>query len=254
MPTGIRALDLFAPLFRGSRQYWPPALGVGQLVLPFAIADALPKTQLWWIGFEYGGHYSQASLEHSSHELDVPANIRLVASHERDRRTAFAHSLGEIASSPEDKLVVCITDSEHRHDTTLAVHALRADRRVLTTIVIEPLQGGDGQTIDGHNRAAASAPPPEGFDGVVAFDVSLATDGHFPAIAAHSSSQYPSARHMQIVAATRTILDQPNHPASDAVKRYLTQPLRISEPFHGTPAHLTPYTEMLDEIERLVRT
>ena len=41
VPTGIRAVDLFAPLHRGRVQHWPPAVGLGQTVLLFAIAAAL---------------------------------------------------------------------------------------------------------------------------------------------------------------------------------------------------------------------
>ena len=39
--TGIRAIDLFAPVRRGGLVRWPPAYGLGQAVAVFQIADHL---------------------------------------------------------------------------------------------------------------------------------------------------------------------------------------------------------------------
>ena len=55
VPTGIRAVDLFAPLHRGSAQHWPPAVGLGQTVLLFAIVRTRSRpAEFWLLGFEHG--------------------------------------------------------------------------------------------------------------------------------------------------------------------------------------------------------
>ena len=78
VPTGIRAVDLFAPLHRGRVQHWPPAVGLGQTVLLFAIAAALRPAEFWLVGFEHGP-YSQAGAEHEIRETGVDCRVHLAA-------------------------------------------------------------------------------------------------------------------------------------------------------------------------------
>src|SRR5207248_1421783 len=69
--TGVRAIDLFAPLRKGALVHLPPAYGLGQAVLLLQIADHLQPVEFWNIGFEYGA-YANWHIEQGAREAGVP--------------------------------------------------------------------------------------------------------------------------------------------------------------------------------------
>ena len=247
--TGIRALDLFAPLHRGGVQHWPPAVGLGQTVLLYAIADAVRPASFWLLGFEHGP-YSEAGAEQESKETGVDVTVRL-SSRAMDpaaRRAEFGRALGECLSSPGDKLVALLQGPGHAHDVMLALPALAADPSVIGPIVIEPFEGTYPQV---------DPEPPEGFDAQVAFDVSRALRALWPAIdpARTTSRRYASVRHERLAVAAREALAGISLAGEQEVPhlvRYLAQPFKIAEPFTSRPGERTRYDEMLDRVEALL--
>jgi RNA polymerase sigma factor (sigma-70 family) len=249
VPTGIRAVDLFAPLHRGSAQHWPPAVGLGQTVLLFAIAEALRPAEFWLLGFEHGP-YSQAGAEQETRETGVECNVRLAraGADARARRAHFGSTLTECVRSPAPKLVALLEGPGHAHDVLLARPVLARDPNVLTTIVIEPFNG---------TYPPVAPEPPEGFDAQVAFDLHRALRSLWPAVdpSRTRSRWYPSERHEQLATAVRDRLAEVSFEGDAPVPRlarYFAQPFTLAEPFTSRPGERTAYSTTLDEVEVLV--
>lgn len=266
LPSGIRALDLFAPIARGSIQYWPPAIKVGQTVVLYELIGALAPAEAWWLGFAYGP-YDHTSLENSTRQYGVPGHYRLAPEGVPDgeRRALFEEALGELTSTDHEKVVILLTAPGFRHDITATLPSLAGNRSVLTTIVVEPLTASDAATADR---------PPEGYGMQVAFDPVRARRRLFPAIA-HAgtiTTSWPSPRHEQTAQAARSLLDayaqldpdlalpEPTvlpDPAlaswAQRLLRYLRQPFAVAEAFSSIPGESTPIPELLATVEEILR-
>jgi RNA polymerase sigma factor (sigma-70 family) len=249
VPTGIRAVDLFAPLRAGSVQHWPPAIGLGQTVLLFAVADALAPAEFWLLGFEHGP-YSRAGAEQETRETGVSCTIRLARAGDDagSRRAHFGRAVAECLRSPERKLVALLQGPGHAHDVILALPALARDPNVLSTIVIAPFTG---------SYPEIEPEPPEGFDAQVAFDVRRALRALWPAVdpTRTVSHEYPDERHARLAAGARDVLARVSFDGDaelPAIARYFAQPFTIAEPFTSRPGERTEYRTMLDEVEALL--
>jgi RNA polymerase sigma factor (sigma-70 family) len=247
IPTGIRAVDLFAPLRRGAVQHWPPAVGVGQTVLLFAIAHALRPAEFWLLGFEHGP-YNEAGARNEARETGVDVTARLVPAGDAGlRRVRFGRELTDCLTSTSPKFVACVEGPGHAHDVTIALPALAGDPNVLATVVIEPFDGA---------FPPLTPAPPEGFDAQVAFDIRRAKRGLWPAVdpSRTTSRSYPSERHAALATRARTVLADMSIDDSDAagLLTYFTQPFTIAEPFTSRPGEHTAYETMLDEVEALL--
>jgi hypothetical protein len=255
VPTGIRAIDLFAPLTRGSVQYWPPAVEQGQTVLLLSIADMLSYAQCWFVGFAVGP-YNELNASHAVREAGVAAHLRYapVDLDAAARRSVFARALDELAASAGEKLVICQSAPGHAHDVLIAVRGLASDPDVLATIVVEPFVA----------PTDIAREPPEGFTAQVAFDIARAKRQLWPAVDPRTtvSRAYPSERHARIANAARDVLDayqrrdpelslDLDDPARDLVA-YFAQPFRLWEPFSSRPGEQTPYDQLLEDVERFV--
>jgi RNA polymerase sigma-70 factor (ECF subfamily) len=249
LPTGIRALDLFAPLRRGGVQHWPPAVGLGQTVLVFAVADALRPAEFRLLGFEHGP-YNTAGAANETRESGVACEIDLAEAN-RDparRRAEFGRALTSCLASPAEKFVQVLEAPGHAHDVVLALPTLARDPHVATTVVVQAFDGAFPRV---------TAEPPEGYDGQVVFDRHRALAGLWPAIDPQrtTSRWYPSARHERLAAAARDALAGVTFaPDADVppLARYFAQPFAIAEPFTSRPGERTPYTTLLDEVEALL--
>jgi RNA polymerase sigma factor (sigma-70 family) len=242
LTTGIRALDLFAPLQRGGAQYWPAAVMMGQFVLLAEIAAALAPAHPWFVGFAHGP-YDDTAFEHGFAEHAVANGHTRVVPPDRDpshRRHEFDRVLDELCAGRHDKFVVCVASPGHAHDVTLALPRLDADPHVVTTIVVEAFTGA---------RPAPSTNVPEGYDGQVAFDAERARRRRWPAIdpATTRARTYPSERHRRLAETARETIT----PDSD-LATYLVQPFRVAEPFTSRPAERTRYDDLLDRVEQLL--
>lgn len=265
VPTGLRSVDLFAPLRRGALVHLPPAYGLGQAIVLFQIADHLQPVGFWHIGFEYGA-FTGWHVEHGSQETGVPATVRLVPtdSEAASGRAAFREALAEVLSNDEPKLVVCQQIPGHTHDVTLALPELASSESVLATFVTEPFTG---------EYPAVREALPEGFDARIAFTRSRAEAELWPAIDPHKtvSRHWPSDRHERLSSAARPLLasyeehdpalslpdpDTFDDPAAAAraqsLIRYLAQPMRVAELATSIPGERTDYVQLLDDIETML--
>lgn len=124
--TGIRALAFFAPIRRGDRRHWPPAAELGQTVL-YALAPA----QTWWVGFAYGPMTTPACTKPAPMGVDGQYRLAPEGPDDAERRATFAAALNELASKPQDKIVICLPAPGYRHHITLALPALANDGSVI---------------------------------------------------------------------------------------------------------------------------
>lgn len=262
---GIRALDLFAPVRRGDRQYWPPAAKVGQTVALYEMARVLAPQNFWWVGFATGP-YDTANLEHHSRELGVDGRYQLAPEHLDvvERRRRFADALGEVAAADGDKLVVLLSAPGFRHEITVAQQTLSTDPTILLTAVVEPQVGAP--------RPAGDRPP-EGCDAQVAFDARRARARLFPAIESKLtiSRRYPNERHARLAQQARELmaryveldpdlalpdpatLGEPLTAATaQQLLRYLRQPFVVAEPFHSLLGQTTSTSDLLNRVEEIL--
>jgi RNA polymerase sigma factor (sigma-70 family) len=268
LATGIRAVDLFAPVPLGGIVRFPPAYGLGQAVAIFQIADHLAPAELWIIGFSHGG-YEPATIEHESRETGVPVTVRLslVGEDPGDRRAAFADAVDEVAHrSDADKLVVCQEAPGFTHDVLLALPTLQAAASVLATLVVDPAPAVSGEL-------AIDTEPPEGYDAQVAFSPARARARLWPAVdpATTTAWRWPDERHHELAVAATTLLadyeradptfalpDPATLPDPDraakgqALVRYLVQSFRIAEAVTSEPGERTPVHETLDRVEAIL--
>jgi len=263
--TGVRALDLFAPILRGTIQWWPAAWELGQFALLTEIVRSIRPSEFWQLGFATGS-YNAESGRQWQRQFPVGTHLRLTpyATSSGDRRANFESSVNELISSRHDKIVMLLTAPGHHHDITVAVAQLARDSSVLTTIVIEPA------TTD---VTVTRAVPPEGFDAQVSFDASRAVRQLWPAVdpLRTTAAVYPSARHKQIASCARDVLEQyrvvdPDlqmHEPDDysdallaarahALHRYFTQPFKLWEHVTSVCGVSTPYDELLDAVETIL--
>jgi RNA polymerase sigma-70 factor, ECF subfamily len=266
LATGVRALDLFAPIHRGSVQWWPAAWELGQFALLTEVVASIEPDGFWQIGFATGPYDAESGRQWiEQYPLATELHLTPAGRSRAVRRADFETRLVELDRAPGEKVVMILTAPGHHHDVTLAVARLADDPRVLTTIVIEP-------------ATAEVAPPqtrrPEGFDGQVAFDGWRALRRLWPAIDPRTTStaEFPSDRHRALATSARTLLEQyrgmdpelellgPDayaqpEPAARAQRllRYLAQPFRLWEHVTNVPGESTPYAELIDTIDRLLR-
>ncbi len=261
--TRVRAIDLFAPLRRGSLVHIPPAYGLGAMRALFGIVDAFAPARWWMIGFEHGP-YEPTEFERETNDSNTPATIDLVGpGRAADRRRRFAASLQRLAATPGRKIVTCVPAPGHEHDITVALPGLASDPSILATFVVAA-----------YNPEPLTIPKfPEGFDARITFDRGRASARLWPAIdPGHTSARiYPDARHERIAAAARTALveyadtdpafslpdphtfDDPRAAErAQALVRYLAHSFRPFELHSAAPAADTPRAEVLETVEGIL--
>lgn len=262
VPTGIRALDLFAPLHTGDLQRWPAAYGLGQFVVLGEIALAVAPVRTRWIGFEHD-LIGRAEVKHLLAEAGLAGTIGLVPRRTDPgrARAVFAREV-DAAVRPvrQPALVVCLDGPGHTHDVALALPRLACSPAVLATLVVEPFSG---------ERLPAGESAPEAYASQVGFDTQRAARGLYPAIdpLTTTARQYPDERHARLAVAARELLrwyaaddpdlalatpDTPRAAAAQRLLRHLAQPLVVAEPFTSRPGERTPLLALLDSVEGML--
>jgi len=262
--TGIRVLDLLAPLRRGAIQWWPAAYGLGQYIMAAAVSAALAPAETWYIGFDQA-HVDSHSIRHGLEECALGGRVHLAPRNldPTGRRHYFGEAVRLLGQgSSQQVVVVCVVDAGHFHDVEVVLPGLAADARVQTVLVIEPFSG---------QYPSAKAHPPDGYHAQVVFDPRRAARRLYPAIDPLTTvaRSFPSERHRRLAGAARSMLAEydrfdpelllPPPPARDghqtgvaqAIIRYLAQPIKLGEPFTSEPAEVTPPAKLLDEIEEM---
>jgi RNA polymerase sigma factor (sigma-70 family) len=265
--TGIRALDLLAPLRRGCAQRWPAAYGLGQFVVLAEVARALAPATTWWIGFEQA-HVDRAEVDHVLSETGLSSEIRLVPREVEPAtaRARFAEAVDEVlrpAAGPPS-LVVCLEAPGHAHDVTLALARLSGAPNVAATLVVERFAG---------EWPAPGDSVPEGYCAQVAFDRRRVVRRLYPAVDPLTtvSATYPDERHRRLATEARALLawyagEDPDLLLADAASsgeperagaaqrllRLLAQPFVVAEPFTSRPGERTGWTDLLDGVEAIL--
>ena len=157
MTTGIRALDLLAPIRLGSTQWWPAAWELGQFALLTELVRAIAPAEFWQIGFATGP-YDEESGRQWHRQFPVATELLLTpeTGSDADRRDHFEAAIRTVSQSTADKIVMILTAPGHHHDVTVAVARFVHDPSVLTTIVIEPATGPAEPEAAGRTRPKAS--------------------------------------------------------------------------------------------------
>ena len=97
LATGVRAVDLFAPIRRGSAQWWPAAWELGQFALLTEIVRAIEPREHWQIGFATGP-YDEESGRQWVRQLGVPTELQLTSA--RTAGVRRAHFEATVCARP----------------------------------------------------------------------------------------------------------------------------------------------------------
>jgi F0F1-type ATP synthase beta subunit len=95
--------------------------------------------------------------------------------------------------------------------------------------------------------------PADGFDAQVALDPERGRRGLWPAIDTQHTvaARYLDERHRDLADRSRAAL-RAGDDLAERIHAYLTHPLRVSEPFLGTPAQAVALRDALDDIDALL--
>lgn len=273
--TGIKALDLFAPLGRGELVYWHGSYGLGQMVLLSELTRVLARApaRSVWIGFEWelidAGELDR--LRGEAGLIDHSIEVRLVRAdeHERARRAAFLRAAAEVERELDQGIETLLFISQrpgHAADAESVYPRLRGHPSLITAVVVSPTA-----------PEPVSREVPAGYDAHVALDRCRACRGLYPAIDllvtdSRSHGRSPAEdRHRLIARRARGCLEryqsldaelrfpEPDSLSDPALARrarrlhaYLSQPLHVAEPFLAMPGASVPLRRTLQDVERIL--
>ena len=273
--TGIKALDLFAPLVRGGVTRFPFMAGVGMVVLLAELCHRFLATEanVLWTGFtqppfDYGdweGEMAETGLRGL-----VEARLAGFDESPSARREAFARGLDladSWAEAGRDVFAVILSTQGFENEVESSLIRLKAPRPAgsVTSIVVTHF----GKKHEGWD----AYPPP--YSGQIALDYWRACQRLFPAIDPRRSgscglaSDLVGERHVRLAERCRSILEQYENEdpefervADDRVREdrgprlasYLCQPFAATEPFTGLPGEHVTLDDLLDGVEAIIES
>ena len=275
LETGIKALDLFAPLRRGDLAYWHGSDGLGQMVLMGELMRVLAgaPARSVWIGFEWelinASELEQLTAEAGLHDHDIDVRLAHADYDERARRAAFLRATAEVERELDrgiDTLLFIAQRPGHSADVESVYPSLRGHRGLIAAVVISPTST---------QRVAREVPA--GCDAHVALDRRRACRGLYPAVdLLVTDSRWldrprAGARHRLIARRARACLEryealdpelqfpEPDSFGDPALARrarrlhaYFSQPLHVAEPFLAMAGASVPLSRTLRDVERIV--
>jgi len=267
--TGIKAVDLFAPLGRaGAAQVeGRRARNLGQLILLCELlhrAGADRPGRGVWVGWERVGYERRNTLTALSETRAIETSTLIYADAGASpawQRRAAATAMSLARSLDERGEPVVLIGLEPVDEWGLVTAA-----RGLTVLIADSPE------------CPAGAPVPAYLDARIVLDPHLAALQLFPAVdSAASTSRLAVAelvgeRHCRVAAAARMLLGElrrydrrwnPDAPELDPDRRdrvarawrlqaYLTQPFFSTEPFSGRAGSFVPRERLLDEVEAIL--
>jgi F-type H+-transporting ATPase subunit beta len=275
--TGIKALDLFAPLPRGALVRVPFMAGVGMVVLLGELCHRFiePKRAAIWTGFTQRP-FDVSDWEADMSEFGLAGRVQssLVGFDEPSaaRREAFErglHTCETLRDAGQDVLAVVLSAAGFENDVEASLPRLAAPAATgsITSIVVSPFPENPD--------LPKSLPAP--YSAQITLDRARARHYLFPALQPRlslSAALDPSLvgeRHVAVAGKARQLLEAyesldpgfeslDEAPADDAPERskarqllrYLCQPCRTTEPFTGRSGEVVPIGELLDAVERIV--
>lgn len=278
--TGVKALDLFAPLVRGGVIRFPFMAGVGMLVLLGELCQrflALDSSEVIWTGFTQPPFdLSDWEAEMSEFGLKDRVQGSLVGFNEspQTRRDAFHRGLDAAESlrdSGHDVLAVILSTQGFENEVEASLLRLKApsENGSITSIIVTPFP---------EKREVWSelmAP----YSGQIALDRTRAQQYLFPAIhprfsmSAGLDPAHVGERHVRLAENSLKLIDSYQKVDPDLVQlstqdapeeraknvasarqllRYLCQPFYVAEPFTGRPGEHVALNEMLDRVEEIL--
>ena len=234
----------------GSAQHWPPAVGLGQTVLLFAIAEALRPAEFWLLGFEHGP-YSQAGAEQETRETGVECTVRLARAgadararrarlrqHARGVRPVSCTEAGCTPRRSGARTTTCCSPARSsrairtcspRSSSSPSTGPIRTSRRN------RPKASTRRSPSTGIGRSVRCGPPSNRrAPGVVGTRASGTSSSRPPCAIGSPTFRSKAMRRCRRLA------------------RYFAQPFTLAEPFTSRPGERTAYDTMLDEVEALV--
>jgi RNA polymerase sigma factor (sigma-70 family) len=272
--TGIKALDLFAPLSRGGVVRFPFMAGVGMLVLLGELCRRFlmrPQGAAIWTGFTQPP-FDLADWEADMAEFglkdDVVVSLADLDEAAEERRAAFERGLATaetLRDSGRQVLAIILSTQGYENDVDASLMRLKAqaDRGSITSIIITPFLG------EGAIRETLELP----YSGQIVLDRNRAKRHLYPAIDPRRSlsdllePNTVRGRHADIASRVASVFDDyylrdPDLTGLDLsddaaepvarLARYLCQPFFITEPFTGRPGESVDIDAMLDELESLL--
>ncbi len=279
--SGIKALDLFAPIARGGLVRVPFMAGVGMVVL---LGELCRRTTMradgraLWTGFAQRP-FDVRDWEAEMAELGLAARVEcsLVdfdASPQR-RRDAFSCGIDRAETLRDEGcnvLVVLLCEPGFESDVDASLLRLSANRGrgSITTIVVTPFP---------ENREAVWTELSPPYKAQIVLDRRRAKKALFPSIDPLASlsdllvDEELGARHVDVAARARLLMSRyvaidpqfelfgttdgkTSDPDVDRAHRllgYLRQPFMVAEPFTGRPGEWIAQQQLLDEVETILR-
>ena len=281
--TGIKAVDLLAPILPGSLVTARFDSGLGTVILLAELSARWHRKMggegpaVIWVGWEHQS-VDESEMEHAFAELDLGQRAELVFSKASDdeetRRGTMARAVARARELQEagvrHPLIVAFAQRGRRAELEASLPALLdAGGERITTIVAE--RGGD--------PSADTGPVRTPFEVRLSFDPMLAKLGHFPALhplhsrSAHLVPGCVGKRHCALAERARALFQRQRELVPDLkngdpdqmtpeerlvvararrLQAYLTQPFEVAEPFTGEPMREIAIADTLDDTEAVL--
>lgn len=263
VPTGIRALDLFAPVAPGSLVHANFGPGQGAVVLAGELtwrwaelgragdgaSRGAPAPCAVWAGWGLRS-VDRAEIRHAFAELGIASRARLVwddASAPPGPGGVAGRALDEAArlqrAGARDVLVVLFAQRGRAAeiDAALVRAGARAGRSI-TCLVME--RDGDAVPDEG--------PLPAPWDARIVFDRARARAGRWPAVDPLRTTsvllepEAVGAAHVRVVDDARALVAAGDSPGLRRLHDWLVQPFFVAEAFGGRPGEWPSRDEILD--------
>jgi len=275
--TGLKALDLFAPLPRGGIVRVPFKAGVGLVVLMGELCRRFVTTRsrsMIWTGFTappFDLHDWQADMAEFDLTNQVICGLTSYQATPAEHRHGFETAIRQaeqLRDSGDDVLVVLQSALGFESDVDASLLRLKTPSAPgsITTLVITPFP-----EVADTNWREVTAP----FDGQILLDRARAKQHLYPAINTDYSTSSVlteeglGEKHVRVAEAARQILNryaerdpefdmQPsNNPDTEAairLLRYLCQPFHVTAPFTGRIGESVSVAQLLNDVEQILTT
>jgi F-type H+-transporting ATPase subunit beta len=278
--SGIKALDLFAPIAHGDLVRWDPGRACFHMVFLTELTRNLLRsgyTAAVWAGFE-DEYVNERELMHALMELGDRELVTLsmgpgsLSTGERRAHMARVEARLDDLRAHGRVLVVVYQDGVQMASPETAFPTLnRRGGHEVTAICVTPVR------IPARQAEPVDLRPP--IDVRVAHDIALVAGQVFPAIrgqltaSANLTAERVGADHVELAAVARNWqdrysaldpeLDFPDPAALEEADRltairgqllhaFLTQPFQVAEPFSGMPGVRVPLEQTLQGIRRIL--
>jgi RNA polymerase sigma-70 factor (ECF subfamily) len=240
--TGIRAIDLWAPLPAAGLARLTPGFGIGAVVLVAELSTRFARAGhgVVWTGFVQAPT-DLGDVAHALAESGIGDTVDLHLDAPTAPREAQVAALDRGIAAAGDGLLVVFEETGFGAVIDERLPALA--RRAGTTIVVAPLDG-------------SVAPPPANgtpYLASITFDIERARRGQWPAVGHRDSwSKAVDADGAALAAAARDVIERGDDAAA-RLHEWLAQAFFVSEAVLDVPGVFTPVEELRASVRALVQ-